>query len=69
MNALPEQLWTIEDVATFLRVKPSVVKYWVKGREIPHIRQGNVIWFDPVDIRKWLESKKKRVVFDKNIMI
>jgi len=63
MKQSVEKLWTIEDVAEFCQVKPSVVKYWVRNREIPHIRLGRQIRFQRVAIADWLESGERQPFF------
>ena len=60
MKEINEQLWTIEDVAEYCRVKPSVVKYWVQQAEITFIRLGKFYRFDPREIKEWVEEKKMR---------
>jgi len=60
MKTNTEQLWTIEDVAEYCRVKPSVVKYWVQQGEIPFIKLGKFHRFDPKEIGDWVEEKKMR---------
>ena len=64
MNALPSKLWTIDEVSKYLRVKSSVIRYWIKTRSIPFIQIGREYRFDPSDIRAWLEKKKKNSLFD-----
>jgi len=54
MKHSPEKLWTVEDVAEFCQVKPSVVKYWVRNGEIPYIKIGRQIRFDSQAIREWV---------------
>ena len=54
-----EQLWTIEDVAEFCRVKPSVIKHWVYTRSIPFIKIGKQILFDKEDLKEWIERQKR----------
>jgi len=58
MNKQTENLWTIEDVAEFLQVKPSVVKYWIYSRDIPYIKIGKFYRFDPVEIKEWVNNRK-----------
>ena len=59
MKRITEQLWTIEDVAEFCRVKVSVVRYWVQQREIPFIKLGKFYRFDPKEVKEWVEEKKQ----------
>ena len=53
-----EKLLTIEDVASYLRVKPSVIKYWIRTKALPYIRLGKHTRFDPADITRWLTAHK-----------
>lgn len=62
MKNLPEKLWTIKEVAEFLRVKQSVVKYWLYNSDIPHIKLGKHYRFDPEDIREWIDGNKTRLL-------
>lgn len=57
MKQSPEKLWTIEDVAEFCRVKPSVIRYWLRNTDIPHIRLGKHIRFEPEKVKGWVGSK------------
>ena len=57
-----EQLWTIEDVAEFCRVKPSVIKHWVYSRSIPYIKIGKRILFDEDDLQEWIERQKRGAI-------
>lgn len=55
-----EKLWTIEEVADFLQVKPSVIKYWIYNSEIPYIKLGKHYRFDHADIKDWIDCRKER---------
>ncbi len=59
MQALPDKLWTLDEVADFLRVKTSVVKYWVQISEIPFVKLGKQYRFDQRDIKTWVEQRKE----------
>lgn len=58
MRQVIEKLWTIKEVADFLQVKVSVVKYWLHTSGMPFVKIGKHYRFDPNDIRKWVESCK-----------
>lgn len=62
MPSLPDKLWTLEEVADFLRVKPSIVKYWVLTSKIPFVKMGKHYRFDQEDIWRWLETRKSRLL-------
>jgi len=55
-----EQLWTIEDVAEFLQVKPSVVKYWIYNDTIPYIKLGKYVRFESSEVITWVRENKKQ---------
>lgn len=60
MKTNTEQLWTIDQLAEYLQVKPSVIKYWVSNTEIPYIKLGKFYRFDQREIKEWVEEKKMR---------
>ena len=60
MNISMEKLWTVEEVARFLRVKSSIVKYWLQTSYIPFVKVGKQYRFDPQDVKAWVESLKKK---------
>jgi hypothetical protein len=60
-NILPnfsDHLWTISDLAAYLRVRPSLIKYWVYSSNLPHIKLGRNLRFDPADIKNWIMDHK-----------
>lgn len=61
MTLPPDKLWTVDDVADFCRVRPSVVQYWVRNTDIPAIRLGRQIRFDPQTIREWVEGQSRGI--------
>ncbi len=61
MKQSSEKLWTIEDVAEFCRVKPSIVKYWIRNTDIPYIKLGKHIRFNFEKVKKWVDSKSGEV--------
>ncbi len=48
-----EPLWTVKDVANYLRVSVSLVYKKAEGGTIPCVRMGALLRFDPVAIRHW----------------
>ena len=56
-----DRLWTIDDVAEYLRVKASVVKYWIHNERLPCMKIGKHLRFDPEDVREWVEGQKTSV--------
>jgi len=58
MNKQNEKLLTIDDVAEFLQVKTSVIKYWIYNSDIPFIKLGKFYRFDSEEIKEWIENNK-----------
>ena len=54
---LEGELMSVEDVCKLLGKSKSAVYRMVKYRDIPYIRQGNRLYFDRPNIKKWLEKK------------
>jgi excisionase family DNA binding protein len=54
-----ENLLTLAEVSEFLRVKPSLVKYWVRMDKIPYIRLGRQVRFEEGEVREWLANRKE----------
>lgn len=54
----PDKLWTIDDVADYCCVKPSVIRFWVQNCQIPYLRLGKFIRFDSEEVRGWVEDRK-----------
>lgn len=59
MKPQTDKLWTLDEVADFLQVKPSVIKYWVQISEIPFVKLGKQYRFDQRDIKTWVEQRKE----------
>ena len=47
-------LWNNKEVATFLNVKESTVRYWVHIGYIPHIKFRGAVRFRESDIVEWV---------------
>lgn len=63
-----EKLWTINEVAGFLQVKTSVVKYWLCTSGMPFVKIGKHYRFDPNDIREWMEKHKSNCLKDDSLL-
>jgi excisionase family DNA binding protein len=50
-------MWTATQVADLLNVRPSRVYELVQGRQIPFIRIGRQLRFDPGAIQEWLDAR------------
>jgi hypothetical protein len=59
---LTERLWTVEDVAAFIRVPAATLRKW---RHTGHplgllgVRVGKRVVWDPRDVRAWWERTKR----------
>jgi excisionase family DNA binding protein len=52
-----EPLWTVEDVANYLRLEQETVRLMARARKIPAIKVGKVWRFRVNDIREMLTVK------------
>lgn len=52
----PESLWTVRDVADYLKASTSFVYKAAERGEIPCRRIGAMLRFDPGEVRKWVAS-------------
>lgn len=56
-----EPLWTVEDVALYLRVSEMTVRAWQQDRRLPFVKIGGTVRFVPAEIRQLvLEAKESR---------
>lgn len=53
---MSDALWDAADVAAFLKVSRSWVYKRCDAKEIPHIRKGGIVRFDPAKVRAWFEE-------------
>jgi excisionase family DNA binding protein len=53
-----DPLWTVEDVAAFLRVPVETLYAWRKRHTgPPAARVGRHLRYDPTDVRAWLKQQ------------
>jgi len=57
-----DDLWDAMDVARFLKTSRSWVYMRVERAEIPHVRIGGLIRFEPARVREWARSGLAAVV-------
>jgi excisionase family DNA binding protein len=53
------KLLTIEDISTYLSIKPKTLYTKVESGEIPHYRIGHLIRFRLDEINAWLEGCRR----------
>lgn len=51
-------LVTYEEAGRMLSLTTRTLRRMVASRDIPFLRVGRQIRFDPADLRKWIEAKK-----------
>lgn len=50
-------LWTVEDVATFLRLEVETIRCMARRGELPAFKMGRVWRFQREQIQSWLQNK------------
>lgn len=55
----PTPLWTVDEVASYLRLMPETVRAMVRRRELPAIRIGRVYRFHAKAIHDWVQKREK----------
>jgi excisionase family DNA binding protein len=56
--SMTEPLWTVEEVASFLRVPTATLYQWRYRRTGPRAsRVGRHLRYDPADVRSWLSDQ------------
>ena len=52
----PDTLWTVAEVAAYLKVSRSWVYHRLESGLLPHIRVGALVRFDPAAIREHVSA-------------
>ena len=52
-------LLTPRYVAGLLHVSPKTVVVWAREGRIPSIRVGRFVRFDPVELKRWIDSQRR----------
>lgn len=56
-----EPLWTVDDVATLLKVPVKTIYEWRRHRKGPQaMRVGKYLRFEPQQVREWLKSTREQ---------
>jgi excisionase family DNA binding protein len=60
-----ENIYTVPEVASYLKMSNSKVYYLVQRKEIPHLRIGRNIRIRENDLKEWLEenAEPKQLIF------
>ena len=54
---LTEPLWTVEDVANYLRLKQETVRMMARANKLPALKVGKVWRFRAIEIKEMMKSK------------
>lgn len=58
-NTTPPELWTIEDLASYLKVSVKTVRDWrLRGIAPRALKLGRHVRFRPEDVHEWLELRE-----------
>jgi excisionase family DNA binding protein len=52
-----QALWTVAEVASFLKVSRSFVYQACAAKTLPHVRIGASLRFDPATLRAWVRGE------------
>lgn len=52
------QLWDFQETRERLKKTEQGMRWLIRTRQIPIVKIGRRIYFDPEDIRKWINSNK-----------
>lgn len=63
------ELLTSEEVAEFLKVPESTIRYWTMRREIPFLKIGKYTRYEKSEVLKWLEKKLVKPIDRKKIKL
>ena len=55
-NQIPNCLWTVEEVASYLKLSEGHIKNLVTQRKIPFRRKRHILRFVPQEIYHWLNE-------------
>lgn len=62
-----EELWTVKDVAAYLKMSRSSVYSSLTNRDaIPAVRMGSIIRFDPDAVKAWVAARQAQPATLKN---
>jgi excisionase family DNA binding protein len=56
---VPDTLISKADLAEWLGISPRTVDEWVRNREVPFVRVGRLVRFEPDEIRKWIAARRQ----------
>ncbi len=64
-----EPLWTVDDVAGYLRLNPETIRVMARRGELPSIKVGKRVWrFKVSEIRDWLGLQHEAVADSSDVV-
>lgn len=60
MNVERSSLWTLREVAAYLRLHPKTVQRFAREKGLPCVRLGGRLRFDADDVHAWVSARKER---------
>ena len=54
-----EPLWTVEDIADYLRLEPETVRSMTRDGKLPGFKVGRVWRYKKESIRNWLKNMEE----------
>ena len=51
---LPQHLWDVHEVGDYVRKSSDAIYKMAERRQIPYVKLGGAIRFDPVEIQAWV---------------
>lgn len=56
-----DRIYTVPEVAAYLKISKSKVYYLVSRKEIPHLRLGRNVRIRGSDLETWLQTRTEKV--------
>jgi excisionase family DNA binding protein len=62
METQLEAIYTVPEVADYLKMSKSKVYYLIQRRELPHIKIGRNVRVREMDLKNWIKEQYQEVV-------
>jgi excisionase family DNA binding protein len=56
-----DEIWTVPQVATYLKLSRAKTYYLLSRKQLPHIRIGKNVRVRKSDLMRWLDEKLEKV--------
>lgn len=57
-----DKVFTIPEVAAYLKISKSKIYYLISREEIPHLKLGRNVRIRESDLQKWLDRQAKTIL-------